>query len=221
MRPALIVTAALLVFGACSGGETSPPPLAPAQTATPERPLATAAAATATHTATPKRPLTTAAPPTATPTANAAAPAALDKPPAAIARAGSASVAMGLGSYCWESGGLGLCADAVGIITGTTALEVGRGEAVTIAGELARTEFAVESARIRPVEGEPAYEGEDSLAWTPAAQNWPGEWSALDLDAGDEGLGLTAQLPAGRYLVNLSLRFPQGDASYGLVLDVR
>lgn len=199
MRPALILTAVLMVFGACSGGETSPPPVTPAQTATPEQPLATAA------------------PATATPTADAAR---LDKPPAATARAGAASVDMGLGSYCWTSASTGLCVDAVGIITGTAVLRVGRGEAVTIGGELAQTGFAVERARIRPVEGEPAYEGEDWLAWNPG-RDWPGEWSVLGLDAGDEGLRLTAELPAGRYLVGLSLGFPQGDASYGLILDVQ
>ncbi len=204
MRPTLIVTVALLVFGACSGGETSPPPLTPAQTAAPEQPLATAAPATATQTAT------------------ATAPAGLDEPPAAIARAGSASVAMGLGSYCWSSGSVGRCADMVGPITGRAALQVGRGETVTIGGQLTQTEFIVERARIRSVEGEPAYEGEDWLAWTPAAHDWPGEWSVLELDAVDEGLRLTAELPAGRYLVVLSLSFlPHGSAGYGLILDVQ
>ncbi len=204
MRPALIVTAALLVFGACSGGETSPPSPTPPQTATPERPLATVAPATATQTAT------------------ATAPAGLDEPPAAIARAGSASVAMGLGSYCWTSGSVGRCVDMVGPITGTTALRVDRGEAVTIGGELAQTEFAVERARIRPVEGEPAYEGEDWQAWTPAAQDWPSEWGVLELDAVDEGLRFTAELPAGQYLVTISLSFlPHGSAGYGLILDVQ
>ena len=197
MRPTLIVTAALLVFGACFGGETSPPLLAPAQTATPEGSLAGAAVG-------------------------------LDEPPAAIASAGSASASMGLGSYCWRSAGAsdGLCADAVGIITGATALRVDRGEAVTIGGQFVQTDFAVESARIRPVEGEPAYEGEDWLAWTPAAQgpaaqDWPSEWSVLELDAVDEGLRFTAELPAGRYLVSLFVTFPQGSAGYGLILDVQ
>ncbi len=203
MRPVLIVSAALLVFGACSGGDTSPPPVTPAQTAAPERPLATAAS------------------PTATPTANAATPVGLDKPPAAIARAGSASVAMGLGSYCWTSASSGLCVDTVGIMTGTTALGVSRGETVTIGGAFAQTDFTVSRARIRPVEGEPAYEGEDWLAWSPAAGDWPGEWSALELDAGDEGFRLTAELPSGRYLVSLSLGFPQGDANYGLILEIQ
>ncbi len=203
MRPVLIVTAALLVFGACSGGDTSPPRVVSARTATPERPLATAA------------------PPTATPTANDAAPAGRDRPPAMIARSGAASVAMGLGSYCWTSASTGLCVDVGGIITGTAALRVGRGEAVTIGGELAQTEFAVGRARIRRVEGEPAYEGEDWLEWMPAARDWSGEWSALELDAVDEGLRLTAELPAGRYLVSLSLGFPQGDANYGLILEIQ
>ncbi len=179
MRPALILTAALMVFGACSGGETSPPG--------------------------------------ATPTATVAY---LDRPPAAIARAGAASVAMGLGSFCWASASTGLCADAIGIITGGAALRVGRDEAVTIGREFAQTDFEVELASIRPVEDEPVYEGEDWVAWSPG-RDWPGEWSALEFTKGDEGLRLTAELSAGRYLVNLSLSFPQGSASYGLVLDVQ
>ena len=211
MRPALIVTATLLLFGACFGGETSPRRAAPAQIATPERPLATFAPTRATP------PAANAATPTATPTAGAAR---FDKPPAAIARAGAASVAMGLGSYCWTSGSAGLCVDAAGVIPGTAALRVGRGEAVAIGGELAQTEFAVGRARIRPVEGGPAYEGKDWLTWMPAARDWPGEWSALDLSTGDGGIRFTAG-PAGRYLVDLSLSFAQGDAHYGLILAVQ
>ncbi len=146
---------------------------------------------------------------------------ALGKPPAAIATTGSASVDMGLGSYCWTSGSRGLCSDWFGIRTGTVDLAVGRGEAVTIGGALAQTEFAVEEARIGPVEGEPADEGEDWLVWTSVSGDWPGEWSALEFHVVDEGIRLMTELPAGRYLVSLSLRFPQGSASYGLILDVR
>lgn len=96
-----------------------------------------------------------------------------------------------------------------------------RGETVTIGGALAQTEFAVGEALIRPVEGESAERGDDWLMWTSASRAWPREWSALELDSVDEGIRLTAALPAGRYLVRLGPTFPQGDALYGLILDVR
>jgi hypothetical protein len=144
-----------------------------------------------------------------------------DEPPAAIARCGATSVPVGLGSYCWTSGGIGLCADSPGIVTGTVDLDVGRGETVTIGGALARTEFAVVAARIRPVEGEPAERGDDFLIWTPTSGKWPGEWIELEFEAVDGGLRLVAELPVGRYLVSLALSFPQGDAGYGLILAVR
>ncbi|HJM75397.1 MAG TPA: hypothetical protein QGI71_06000 [Dehalococcoidia bacterium] len=144
-----------------------------------------------------------------------------DQPPAATARSGATSVAVGLGSYCWTSGGAGLCADSPGIVTGTEDLEVSRGEAVTIGGAFAQTEFALEDARIRPIEGEAAEEAEEWRMWTPTMATWPSEWSALELEAVDGGLRLIADLPAGRYLVSLALSFPQGDAGYGLILDIR
>jgi hypothetical protein len=144
-----------------------------------------------------------------------------DEPPAAIARSDAASVPLGLGSYCWTSGGMGLCADSPGIVTGTLDLDVDRGETVTIGGALARTEFAVVAARIRPVEGEPAERGDDFLIWTPTSGKWPGEWIELEFEAVDGGLRLVAELPVGRYLVSLALSFPQGDAGYGLILAVR
>jgi hypothetical protein len=144
----------------------------------------------------------------------------LDQPPAATASSGAGNVALGLGSYCWKSGDLGLCADSPGIVTGTVDLAVGRGETVTFGVALAQTEFAVGDARIRPIEGEAAARGEDWRMWTPTSAAWPGEWSTLELDSVDDGLRLTAPLPAGRYLVSLGLTFPQGDALYGLILDV-
>ena len=148
-------------------------------------------------------------------------PADFDEPPAAVARSGATSVAVGLGTYCWSSGSVGLCADSPGIVTGTVELEVGRGESVTIGGALAQTQFAVEDARIRPVEGEPAERGDDWLMWTPTPGAWPGEWSELEIEAVDGDLRFVANLPPGRYLVSLFVRFPQGNASYGLILAVR
>ncbi|MEE8337773.1 MAG: hypothetical protein V3R95_06910 [Dehalococcoidia bacterium] len=148
-------------------------------------------------------------------------PADFDEPPEAVARSGSTSVPMGLGSYCWRSGDVGICADSPGIVTGTVELEVGRGESVTIGGAFAQMEFAVEGARIRPVEGEAAHGGDDWLMWTPASAEWPGEWRAFEIEVVDGGLRFVAQLPAGRHLVSLALRFPQGSAGYGLILAVR
>jgi hypothetical protein len=131
----------------------------------------------------------------------------LDQPPAATASSEAGSVALGLGSYCWKSGDVGLCADSPGIVTGTVAL--------------AQTEFAVGDALIRPIEGEAGARGDDWRMWTPTSAAWPGEWSALELEAVDGGLRLVTELPVGRYLVSLFLSFPQGDALYGLILDIR
>ena len=145
----------------------------------------------------------------------------LDQPPAATASSEAGSVALGLGPYCWKSGDVGLCADSPGIVTGTVDLAVGRGETVTIGGALAQTEFAVGDALIRPIEGEAGARGDDWRMWTPTSAAWPGEWSALELEAVDGGLRLVIELPVGRYLVSLFLSFPQGDALYGLILDIR
>ena len=148
-------------------------------------------------------------------------PADFDEPPAAVARSGATSVAVGLGTYCWSSGSVGLCADSPGIVTGTVELEVGRGESVTIGGALAQTQFAVEVAQIWLIEGEAERESDRGLVWSPWLGEWPGESSELEVEAVDGGLRFVAELPPGRYLVSLSLRFPQGSASYGLILAVR
>ena len=148
-------------------------------------------------------------------------PADFDEPPAAVARSGAASVVLGLGSYCWSSGGAGICVDSFAIVTGTADLEVGRGESVTIGGALAQTQFAVEVAQIWLIEGEAERESDRGLVWSPWLGEWPGESSELEVEAVDGGLRFVAELPPGRYLVSLSLRFPQGSASYGLILAVR
>ena len=141
------------------------------------------------------------------------------EPPAASASADGSNVALGRGSYCWTPpSGPGLCADAVGIITRPSSLTVAPGGSLALGGPLLGAVVETSSATAWPRPAAPIATGDDWVAWSP----WNGSASpgsqtlALDLDAG----ALAAPALPGSYIVLLAVSFPQGDASYGLLLDV-
>ncbi len=141
------------------------------------------------------------------------------EPPGGSASAGGATVALGLGSYCWTPpAGPGLCADAVGIVTAPGSLAVAAGGSLGLGGPLLAATVEARSATAWPRPDAPVASGDDWAAWTPwsAGVGTTGETLAVDLEAG------TPAAPAapGRYLVSLAVTFPQGDALYGLLLDV-
>jgi hypothetical protein len=143
----------------------------------------------------------------------------LPSPPVASASAGGSNVALGLGSYCWTPpGGPGLCADAVGIITGTSSLTVAPGGSLALGGPLLGAAVETSSATAWPRPAAPVATGDDWAAWSPRSGSAsPGNQTlALDLDAG----ALAAPVLPGSYVVLVAVSFPQGDASYGLLVDV-
>lgn len=143
----------------------------------------------------------------------------LERPPALTASAGAQSVAVGLGTYCWTSpgGGSALCADVFGIITGLTALPASAGEAVTVHGDLLVARASGVSGWAIPRPAEPIADGDDWLVWGLS----PDDRVTLEIALSGDTLTFDADLPPGRYVVALFLDFRQGDASYGLLLDVQ
>ena len=141
----------------------------------------------------------------------------LDRPPALTASAGAQSAALRLGTNCWTSpGGPGLCADAFGIITGRVALPAGAGGVVVVSGDLSVAGASVVTGWAISRPAEPLADGDDWLAWSPAGD----DRVTLEIALSGDALTFDADLPPGRYVVALFLDFPQGDASYGLLLDV-
>lgn len=141
------------------------------------------------------------------------------EPPAGSASAGGASVALGLGSYCWTSpAGPGLCADSVGVVTAPGSLTVAAGGSVRLGGPLLAAAVDMSSATAWARPDAPIASGGDWAAWAPwgGSSGAVGATLALDLEGG----ALSAPAAPGRYLVSLSVSFPQGDALYGLLIEV-
>jgi hypothetical protein len=159
-------------------------------------------------------------------------PATPDAPPQGTLASASGEVDLGLGSYCWSpptsSGEPSLCADAIGIITGTSDLTVEAGETLTIAdaepGTLPWPPLAIDSATLWMAPDEPISAEADFRAWQPEGQIEDG----IDLEADSSEIGshtvtLPADLEPGRYL--LSIFYTAGpdrgsDATYGAILIV-
>ncbi|MDA1062155.1 MAG: hypothetical protein O2895_04505 [Chloroflexi bacterium] len=138
-------------------------------------------------------------------------------PPQVLAAGGGSEVALGLGSYCWTAGARqpGLCADSVGIITNAAPLQVLPDGTVELTTSLDLAGATQLGARVQPVEGVPVASGPDWLAWPPSRAGRP-----LDVTVGPAGASFVADLAPGRYLVTLFVVVAQGDASYGLLLEV-
>ena len=138
-------------------------------------------------------------------------------PPPVLASDGDSEVALGLGSYCWTagSGQPGLCADTFGIITNAVPLVVTRGETVELTTSLDLPGATQLEARLQAAGGAPSGSGADWLAWEPSTTS-----ASLDVRVGPPGATFVADLAPGRYVITLFVAVAQGDAAYGLLLEV-
>lgn len=204
--------------GSPTATTSATPTPAQAVTSTPT-PGQTSAAATST--AAPQTGSLTPAPPASQPPApGPSSPPVFARPPAASAEAGGASVAMGIGTYCWSAAGSnGVCSDAAGPVTGAQELVVSPGGRVDVTTAFPGSEIRESVASAIPVsdttQGKPIATGE--LVW-----NFPpigGQRLATTIQP--SGVSFPAPAQPGRYVVILMLRPAAGDVAYGLVLDVR
>ncbi|MPZ48421.1 MAG: hypothetical protein GEU75_03760 [Dehalococcoidia bacterium] len=123
-------------------------------------------------------------------------------------------MAMGIGSSCWNVSGSGFCADKSGIITPDQPLTVTRGANITI--EHPSPGSAIEATVTAwPATAQPAQVGNE-LAWRPDA-------NGMDLNsmAGSNGVSFSADLDPGRYFVSAFFVVPEGDVSYGALIEVK
>jgi hypothetical protein len=137
-------------------------------------------------------------------------------PPPVLASLGGPGVQLGLGSYCWtEASGPGLCADAVGIITNVAPFPVTRGATIEFTTSLDLAGATGLQVRAQQADGQPIASGPDWLAWQ---ADGPG--TVLAVTPTPTGANLEVDLDPGRYVVALFVAVPQGDAAYGLYIDV-
>jgi hypothetical protein len=146
----------------------------------------------------------------------------LQGPPSLMASGNGVEGPLGVGTYCWSetapgaSGGAGICADAIGIITTPQVFTVPAGTTFEVSG----------FGEFEPTSGT-ALVWPDSIPSQPAgafAQAWmPDGDAATTLDVAIEGdaVSFVADLEPGSYVVGLSLNFAEGDVQYGLVIEVQ
>ena len=157
-------------------------------------------------------------PPTRTPVATGPA-GGVAKPPAAFATApGGARVALGIGTYCWsEPGKTGLCIDAVGPVTGVQALIVTRGGTVSVPNPVQGSVIQKGAVNSWPANGPPLTSSATEMVWS----FQPGTGTGLVGLISAGGIDIVADLPPGRYALDIRLVFASGDVSYGLLLQVQ
>jgi hypothetical protein len=137
-------------------------------------------------------------------------------PPMLVAGTDTNAVPVGLGSYCWSGSDVGACADYFGIITGLGTLLVANGEAVFLSGDFSGVRVDSVSAMAWPLSDvELIVREDDSNAWSTQEAG-----VLIPATSEDNRIVLTADLPAGEYLVSIQLRADRGDALYGLLLRV-
>lgn len=139
-------------------------------------------------------------------------------PPGVAASSGGQTAPLGIGSYCWgEPGRAAACVDMIGPITGARALAVAKGATISVPYPLPGSQAQEANVTTYQAAGQ-------ALPVQGGQQAWPGAASTASQVASTRtpaGLELTADLPPGRYVVDIALRYMQGSVHYGLLLEVR
>ncbi len=143
------------------------------------------------------------------------------KPPPAFASGPGRAplIPLGIGTYCWtEPGKTGLCADAIGPVTGTQPLTVARGSMVSISNPVQGSPIQRGSVSAWPAPAQPYATTATEIVWSVP----PAGATVLQASVTATGVDFAANLDPGRYTVVIRLFFaPSNDVSYGLLLDVR
>ena len=147
------------------------------------------------------------------------------RPPELEATSASASIPAGLGTYCWTppegSGQPGLCADAIGIITTADPLTASPGTEVVLEASEADALGSATAVNVqvwpRDELGDPISSGDWGVAWNPGAA----QATVIEGTLADDTITFTAPDEASAYIVGLFVTFENGDAMYGLQLEVQ
>jgi hypothetical protein len=126
-----------------------------------------------------------------------------------------------VGTYCWTetapgaTGGAGICADAIGVITTPQIFSVPADTTFEVTG-FGESEPTSGTALVWPDSIPSQSVGAFAQAWMPE-----GDPQTLDVTVDGDSVSFVADLDAGRYVVALGLLFPEGDVQYGLVVEVQ
>jgi hypothetical protein len=132
------------------------------------------------------------------------------KPPDSTLSYGAERVSGALGTYCWTNA----CLDSVGIVANRDELAVPAGSTMTFAYGGRKLDSAdVAAYRIGP-RNQPEEMGR-SILLIPA-----GKGTELPARQSGSQAQITAELPVDRYVVDVFVTMPQGDASYGFLIAV-
>jgi len=132
------------------------------------------------------------------------------RPPKSTLSYGGEMVSGALGTYCWRNG----CVDSVGIVAKKDKLTVPAGSTMTFAyGGRKLGSADVAAYRIGP--GNRPEEMGRKILLIPA-----GNGTKLPARHSGNQVEITAELPAGRYVVDVFARVPEGDVSYGFLIAV-
>jgi hypothetical protein len=132
------------------------------------------------------------------------------RPPDSTLSYGGETARGALGTYCWKRG----CADSVGIVAYKDELRVPASATVTFAyGGRKLHAIAVVAYRIGPG-NQPEQMGRKILL-IPA-----GKGTELPARQSGNRAQFTAELPAGKFVVDVFATMPEGDASYGFLIAV-
>ena len=230
-RPALLAGILIIAFAGCGDATTGNQPEPTATTTPTETPTPPS---TATGTPAPLPPITAtqapAGPATQPPQPTGRQGPSTDiTPPLAVLSAGAGTQEAKLGTYCWQDDEYGLCADYAGLPVPETPLAVERGERITInvpgINQLVNVQVEVYDY------ADTELDGNTRMIYYPT----PEPVSVPYEDDGDS-VTVTAELPAGRYVISLFVGFPtespaaptpgagsgtvRGDAMYGFSIEV-
>ena len=127
-------------------------------------------------------------------------------PPAVTASSGNSVAGLGLGTYCWtsESAEVGLCVDAVGIITNGQPLDVNAGDAVDLTARPPWSDPHQLNVTAQEAVGEPGVGASGTVAWDPSP-----EAVALEIAVSDSGASFVADLEPGEYVVHPFVMAPR------------
>jgi hypothetical protein len=132
------------------------------------------------------------------------------RPPNSTLSYGGETARGALGTYCWKSG----CADSVGIVAYKDELRVPGGATVTFAYEGRKLDLIEVVAYRIGSKNQPEQMGRKILL-IPA-----GKGTELPARRSGTRAQITAELPAGRFVVDVFATTPEGDASYGFLIAV-
>jgi len=230
-RPALPAVVLMLVAAGCGDATTGSQPEPTATATSTETPTL---APTATGTPTPLPPATAteepAGPATQPPQPTGRQGPSTDiAPPLAVLTAGAGTQEAKLGTYCWQDDEQGLCADYAGLPVPETPLVVEQGERITInvpgINQLVNVLVEVYDYADTDLDGD-----------TPMIFYPPPQTVSVPYEDDGDSVTVTAELPAGRYVISLFVGFPsespavptpnagsgtvRGDAMYGFTIEV-